>query len=386
MRDRQLRSFQLRNFKAVRDSGRIAFGGLTVFIGNNGSGKSSVVEGLETFRDIVLDGLDAAMRRWRGFEYIWNQAVKHELKNSIDGRPHLTKPIGFRVGLALQGKGVGLIQQATLGGGGNELFLLREQLVTEGAAERLRYRRDAYGSVVNLDDPDAPAGSLEDGASMLRPYVRHALENWQFLSLAPEAMGQPLPEERAAERIRLRRDGSNIAEYLDEIRRMDLNAFNGILESLQFVLPYAADLQPALTSELGRSFYLKLKEEKFEVPGWLLSTGSLRILALLACLRHPSPPSLLVVEEVENGLDPRTLNMLVEEIRAAITLGKTQVILTTHSPYLLDLLALEHIVVVERIDGAPVFTRPNTDELSKWAKSFSPGQLYTMGTLTKEAS
>ena len=56
------------------------FGPLTVFIGNNGAGKSSLIEGLGTFRDVVLDGLDAAMNRWHGFEYVWSHAVKHELR------------------------------------------------------------------------------------------------------------------------------------------------------------------------------------------------------------------------------------------------------------------------------------------------------------------
>ena len=74
---------------------------------------------------------------------------------------------------------------------------------------------------------------------------------------------------------------------------------------MRFVLPYAIDVQPSLTSELGREFYLKMKERDFEVPGWLLSTGTLRVLALLAVLRHPSPPPLVVVEEIENGLDLR---------------------------------------------------------------------------------
>lgn len=106
---------------------------------------------------------------------------------------------------------------------------------------------------------------LGDGVSMLRPYVRNALESWQFLALAPDAMGQPQLEDRATDRTRLRRDGSNIAEYLDDIRRRDLNAFNSIVESLQFVLPYAADLQPTMTSELGTSFYLKLKEKNFDL-------------------------------------------------------------------------------------------------------------------------
>ena len=126
-----------------------------------------------------------------------------------------------------------------------------------------------------------------------------------------------------------------------------------------------------------------MKEQEFEVPGWLLSTGTLRIVAILACLRHPKPPSLLMIEEIENGLDPSTLHLVVEEIRAATVAGTTQVIATTHSPYLLDLLDLSHIVVVERIDGQPTFKRPDEKELASWSKSFSPGRLYTMGRLTK---
>ena len=98
-----------------------------------------------------------------------------------------------------------------------------------------------------------------------------------------------------------------------------------------------------------------MTEENFKVPGWLLSTGTLRILALLACLRHPYPPPLLVVEEIENGLDPRTIHLLVEEFRAAIAAKKTQILVTTHSPYLLDLLDLSHIVVVERVEEATRF-------------------------------
>jgi hypothetical protein len=63
--------------------------------------------------------------------------------------------------------------------------------------------------------------------------------------------------------------------------------------------------------------------------------------------------------------------------------GLSQVILTSHSPYLLDLLDLSHIVLVERINGQPIFTRPvNDKELQKWSKRFGPGKLYTMGRLS----
>src|SRR5262249_20399129 len=54
---------------------------LTVFIGDNGSGKSSLLEGLETYQAAVSRGLDAAIARWLGFEYVWNKRVHHNQKH-----------------------------------------------------------------------------------------------------------------------------------------------------------------------------------------------------------------------------------------------------------------------------------------------------------------
>jgi len=208
---------------------------------------------------------------------------------------------------------------------------------------------------------------------------------WQFLTLSPERMGLPVPQQRTKGAVRLANDGSNVADFLLDLRRQDANAFNGIVETMAFVLPYAKDIQPTLTSsEIERKAWLQLSEDTFKVPGWLLSTGTLRMLALLALLRHPSPPPLIVVEEIENGLDPRSIHLIVEEIRSAVLAGVTQVVVTTHSPYLLDLLTLEHLVVVERdAEGHPRFIRPaDHKNLQAWAQEFAPGKLYTMGNLT----
>ena len=92
-----LKSFRLKNFKAVRDSGVVHFTPLTVLIGDNGSGKSSLFEGLQTYQRIVTDGLDAAMGMWRGFEHIRNAAVPHKNKEVTEGRSYQTNPIEFRV-------------------------------------------------------------------------------------------------------------------------------------------------------------------------------------------------------------------------------------------------------------------------------------------------
>ncbi|MEO8494599.1 MAG: ATP-binding protein [Planctomycetota bacterium] len=386
MKKPPLSMFSTENFKAIQKSGRINFGWLTCFIGNNGVGKSSLVEAIETFRDVALEGVDAAFRRWRGFEHVWNKARTRQLLERRDHRPGFSHPLRFEAEWRSQRNELFKFKQSiTQGPGGNSLFI-QEEHVTK---QRFRWSRDDSGVVFDQDDkshaqkaPDFIA-PFADGESLLKKFAWDSFERWQFLLLNPDRMGQPSPEQRATRVVKLARDGANVAEYLNEIHTRNPAAFDGLLDALRYVLPYAVDLRPSFTSELERAFYLKLKEETYEVPGWLLSTGTLRIVALLACLRHPEPPPLLVIEEIENGLDPRTLHLVVEEIRAAITAGTTQVILTTHSPYLLDLLDLSHIVVVEREEGQPVFRRPDAEQLAEWSKSFSPGRLYTMGRLTR---
>ena len=347
-----LQSFQLKNFKAVRDSTLIKFTPLTVFIGNNGSGKSSLIEGLETYKAIVEQGLDAAVNRWRGFEYIRNRAVTPEPKGTNTERPYETNFVEF----LLQGRDASGAFRARMevnqSPGGNELFIQKESLTIKG---RRSATRDAYGRVrlLQRDDIGLQREQVQDGESIVRDarILTNAISRWQFVTLNPAAMGSPKPQRRTGGAIQLASDGSNIAEYLWDIRDQDQSAFEGIVETLQYVLPYARDLQSAVTSELERTVYLQLTEGDFKLPGWLLSTGTLRIVALLALLRHPAPPPLIVIEEIENGLDPRTIHLIVEEMRGIIESGTSQIIVTTHSPYLLDLLTLSDIVVSSQKAG-----------------------------------
>ena len=167
------------------------------------------------------------------------------------------------------------------------------------------------------------------------------------------------------------------------------SAWNGIVEALRFVLPYAGAAEPTMTTELERRSLLVLHERfgkegqrGFDVPGWMLSTGTMRVLLSSAVLRHPDPPPLICIEELENGLDPRTLQLVVNEIRSLIEAKRSQVIVTTHSPYLLDLLPMSSIVMTQRTAKGVTFTRPaDTKDVQAWSSDFAPGQLYLMGRL-----
>lgn len=370
----KLQAVRIRNFKAIVDSQVVKLGPLTAFIGNNGSGKSSLIEALETYQSIVRDGLDTAMQRWLGIEH-----ARHKGQESKERLGKQVNPIGFELTLGPSPRKVSRISLAVNNDpAANQMFIADELIIFPDKTTKVRDLKGAaqtYGkgrSFLSVPTKDVAA------------IASHILD-WQFLTLSPERMGLPVPQQRTGGGVRLARDGSNIADFLLDLRRQDQNAFDGIVEIMAYVLPYAKDIQPSLTSsEIERKAWLQLTEAGFKVPGWMLSTGTLRLLALLALLRHPKPPPLIVIEEIENGLDPRSIHLLVEEIRNAVLDGVTQVVLTTHSPYLLDLLTLDHLVLVERDEkGQPRFLRPaDNANLQRWATDFAPGKLYTMGNLS----
>lgn len=380
-----LRTCRVRCFKAIRDSELVTFTPLTVFVGNNGSGKSSLLEALETIQSIVMNGLDPAMQRWRGFEHIWNHAADHKEKKT-QGRPYHFNPMRFYLNGAMGKQALTLMMRINSAPGHDKQFIQDEDI---DIAKIAHIKRNDTGVVFFEDrvNRDTQERKIPDGESAVRgfaPELAEFIASWQFLSLIPQSMGRPVLQKRTAGNVRLDQDGANIADYLRDMRELDTPAFEGLLDAVRYVLPFAMELQPQPT-DVDRSVYLPMKEGTFTVPGWLLSTGTLRILALLALLRHPKPPPLILVDEIENGLDPRTLGLLVEEIRTAVQSGRTQVIATTHSPYFLDLLALSHIVTVNRIESQPCFSRPaDQTTLQGWREKFSPGRLYTMGLLDRK--
>ena len=181
-----LRSFRVENFKAIRDSGHIKLGWLTVFIGNNGAGKSSLIEGLESFRDIVTDGLDFAMRRWRGFEQVWNKAPDRKLLQRVDHRTGRSHPMKFRFDWKRGRQRFTGQQSITQGAGGNSLFIQQEQII-QGRPDRVeRWTRFDRGDVFLVGQ--RPPGShsevlkmpkLADGESMFKQFASEVFERYE---------------------------------------------------------------------------------------------------------------------------------------------------------------------------------------------------------------
>lgn len=384
-----IEKIKIHNFKAIQTAS-VKLTDLTVFVGNNGSGKSSVLEALQTLQKILLHGLSTGFNeRWFGFDHIRNlssdpmsnggKIFKQDIAMEIEGKIGREK-YRYAVGFNTTPNGdLYLVTSEFLKK--NKETIFRAEIVDEkGNAELFLGGNPKPVNYVanklvlgekNLHDSHEFAFKMAD-------YIT----SWQFLTLEPERMYFPTRRDYGQIKVRMKSTGENLADFFSRLQD-DAVTNELILEKMRYVLPELDNLgREEIAIQKQIYLFLQGQNDAKRLPSWLFSSGTLRILAMLAILNSADVPPVIFIEEIENGLDPRTLNLLVEEIRGV--LPDHQVIATTHSPYFLDLLALKHIVVAERINGETMYYRPDDDErLNEWKEKFSAGSLYTMNRLTR---
>lgn len=396
-----IEKISITNFKAIEHCLNLPLQPFTAFIGNNGSGKSSVMEALRTLHLCLTKNIEEAFSIWGGLDKVRNyHAVQEETTVSQFGFKQKHQPITFWLQCKVNEKVYEYQVSFNLSLDSDYYVVENEELHCDGkvmfATNAIDNNGNSYAQVYltaynPLDGMRHKSNSLllaiEDGSPMiLHPDVaafKKFVEDWQFLYLNAHDMGKPVQQNRLTKQIRLDYDGRNIAEYILWIRSQGEEYLQSLVRKMIFVLPYIKQIQPNIQETFNREVELLLHEthdKSTPLPGWLLSSGTLRILALLSMFDTPQKPSVLFVDEIENGLDPRTIGLLLNEIRNETTTGGMQVIITTHSPYLLDLLPIESIITTEKKVDVCRYHIPATEErLKAWIEKFTPGRLFITG-------
>ena len=300
-------------------------------------------------------------------------------------------------------------QQFVIESGGGDGFLFLGPKVTSAISSRIEFGDNAYefelkptagGSLQIAEEKvkyktssiDIGTGSLEsalrkrkDDRSFLYPghpgiprYVYESVSSWTVYHfhdtspLSPVRRDQPLRDSR-----RFRHDASNVAPFLLNLKEDDPGSYELIRDTVRLIAPFFDDflLRPQTkgTNELVRLEWQQ-KGSDFPFQPNQLSDGTIRFICLATGLLQPDPPATVVVDEPELGLHPFGISMLADLIKSASE--RTQVMISTQSPTLLDYFDPSQIVVVNRRDGRSTFERLDPQALAGWMEDYSVGELW----------
>jgi predicted ATPase len=173
----------------------------------------------------------------------------------------------------------------------------------------------------------------------------------------------------------LKEDGSNLSAVLFHLMTEHQEAWSELETHLRSAIPAFQSLN--VKSRGGPGTVMAVWREE-AVKGELtladLSDGTLKFLCWATLCLSPRKPPLICIDEPEFGLHPRVLPVLAGLLRQASS--ETQLIVSTHSPYFLSQFSLEEIAVMKKEDGHAVFARPATNEaLRREIEELGTGEL-----------
>jgi len=180
--------------------------------------------------------------------------------------------------------------------------------------------------------------------------------------------------ERIEDREFLRFDAANIAPFLLRLKEEESKSYKDIIDTVRLVTPFFDDfiLKPDKNEKVRLDW--KQKGSDYPMRPHFFSDGTLRFICLVTALLQSAPPSTMIIDEPELGLHPYAIEILAELVQAVS--GRTQLIVSTQSPALVDFFEPENVIVVSREQGSSVFKRLNAAELTEWLLEYSLGDLW----------
>ncbi|MBD2442924.1 AAA family ATPase [Dolichospermum sp. FACHB-1091] len=209
------------------------------------------------------------------------------------------------------------------------------------------------------------------------------ISQWQFYNANNMELNQIRTSEPkiGGSDIHLSISGDNLPLVLDNLIEQDIDFEDSINQAMKSILPKTRRIRPIRSGRLSLTveWYFEDTKEPFYLSE--MSDGTVRMLCWATILHSPLLPSLLVIDEPELGLHVSWMSILAEWIKQASR--KTQIIITTHSPDLLDHFTdcLENVYCFYAEDKTHFSMKTLSQEMldEKLKEGWELGDLYRVG-------
>lgn len=370
----------LRNYKSIGYCD-VSLGPLTYLVGANGSGKSNFMDALALVRDALNGSLDNALNERGGLAEVRRRSSGHPTHFGV--RLEFQLPSGehghyaFNIG-ALRDRGYEVqTEECVLGGIGKGPFFVIERGQVKSSSEQ------TFPAVTT----DRLALVAASGLAVFRP-VFDALASMGFHNLNPKLMREL---QKPQEGRLLKPAGENIASVVGHLERVAPTQLALIQEYLQTVVPMVHGVErqqvgPMETLEFRQDMAGARHPWRFLAQN--MSDGTLRALGVLVALfqgNRDYAPTLIGIEEPETALHPAASAALREALASAAR--QTQVIVTSHSPDLLDdpnLGAESFLAVVSEGGETKIAPLDDASKESMRNHLFTAGELLRLNQLAPD--
>jgi predicted ATPase len=271
---------------------------------------------------------------------------------------------------------------------------------------------DDQGVRLSADDPPSSAGS--------RFKVEHRKTNSQFwtpvesqatgevfvapaalYNLDASAIAAPCYSKRP--RPTIETDGRGLASLLAYSALNQPDEFREIQQSLRTVIPMVERVRfDRVMTRINETELLRVGDDTIDrhmsreqvcevivfdfesapmLPAQLASEGTLLVLALLTIMMVHVRPRLLLIEDLDHGLHPKAQRDLVRLLRALLDENpEIQIVFTTHSPYLLDCLRPEEVRLTSLNDDGSASCASLVDhpDFNRWKDEMRPGEMWSL--------
>ena len=403
-----IRQISVEHFKSISSANQ-ELSKINVLVGSNATGKSNFIDVFRFLKDALQFDLDRAVSERHGIDSIrqWSPSRPYHIRISVSvetktGIGEYTLVLSSSKGQykIIREDGVFEDDDLLVADEFHENFpdvdVEDETLVQVN--RRCSFTRDRSGVInikmelfyknsVSESYHEEKQESIDD---LFLTYARHsypdyfdafaslrrAIIDFEVYSIFPNTLRTPQTPSNEA---RLSADGNNLCSIFKNMSRKSRRgqvARNEIVETMKTIIPNLENIQIQTLGGLMVPIFRVLeadgKRHDFNVSQ--ISDGTLRVFGLLTAIYHPSRPSIIALEEPEQNVHPGIMTLICDAIKSA---AKTrQVLVSTHSPEMLDEFNEENLIVVTMIDNVtkvgPVHP---TQKKALKENLFSPGEL-----------
>ena len=354
---RAIDKITLKGFKSIEKLVDFKVNKLNVLIGANGSGKSNFIDLFRMLRAFADENFQQFVNEAGGGDALLFHGPKMtpEISARLEFGPNA---YSFRLTPTAQGS---LQIGQEFGEYGGTKILLGSGTLESNLKKKKNDKSNWYAN-----SPGVPY------------YIYESVSSWtvyHFHDTSPLARmrrDQPLHDY-----FRLRHEASNISAFLLDLKDENPGSYELIRDTVRLIAPFFDDflLRP---QRKGSDEQVRLEWQQrgsdFPFQPNQLSDGTIRFICLATAFLQPEPPATVVIDEPELGLHPYAISILADLIKSASE--RTQVIISTQSPTLLDYFDPDEIVVVNRKQSGSTFDRLNSEELKEWLADYSVGELW----------